>query len=392
MSNLGHAIKVQWRKRNLKKGSIWYFRLPNDPKRSWLTTKATTRVQAEIYVDRFLRERRSPGTLAEFAHNFFDWDESPWIDRQRKLGYSFSRSVAQSRARHLVNYILPSFGASKLQEIKRADVEDWLVGLSHPRTNRKLAAQTKKHVKYTFNILMAEAERQELVAFNPIVKIEKLGTDFRRRDTFTQDDLRKLFPTDRERLEFIWSDLKWATLFHLLASTGLRSGEARALQWQHVRWERQGLIIAGAFKDDGSLGTTKTGDGRAVLLFEGTLQLLRAWHQTTEYRDADALIFHNGGPTQPLVREYISRSLRPAMQRAGVDFSSRNLVVHSLRHTFNTAARKSLPLEVVQELTGHSSDQMTDHYDHPTPVERLSRLSPVRDVIARTISWEPEDE
>jgi integrase len=44
----------------------------------------------------------------------------------------------------------------------------------------------------------------------------------------------------------------------------------------------------------------------------------------------------------------------------------RNITFHSLRHFANAALRGSVPDETLRKLTGHSTEAMTNHYDHTT--------------------------
>ena len=89
--------------------------------------------------------------------------------------------------------------------------------------------------------------------------MEPLAANYKARDIFTLDELKKLFPSnDREKLLKIWTGLKYALLFHTTATTGICSGEARVLQWQDVSWDLKGLLILRAVKADGSIGQPKS--------------------------------------------------------------------------------------------------------------------------------------
>ncbi len=120
------------------------------------------------------------------------------------------------------NYIIPQFGKRRLNDLNPVEIENWLVGLS-------LANGTKNNILYTLNIVLREAKREKLIAHNPIDEVEPLAANYKARDIFTLDELKKLFPKDdREKLLKIWTGLKYASLFHTMATTGIRSGEARA--------------------------------------------------------------------------------------------------------------------------------------------------------------------
>jgi hypothetical protein len=54
----------------------------------------------------------------------------------------------------------------------------------------------------------------------------------------------------------VWGQPKYAALFMTMATTGIREGKARVLQWQHVLPNGR-LAIERAMKIDGSIGALK---------------------------------------------------------------------------------------------------------------------------------------
>ena len=357
-------------KRPLKKGPVYYFRLRDDPKRVWHSTGTPRKGEAVEYVEAFIDGRVSkPETLQRFCDGFFIWGECEWIRRQHGKGISFSRTVAKGRRGHLANHILPRFGTTKARAIRRSEVEDWLASLP------AIAQQTKKHILYTFRIVLDEAERKGVIVGNPLRRMIRFGGGHKRRDPFTHDDLLRLFPPDIAGMERIWGDRRWAALFHVIAATGIRQGEARALTWDRVFQDPPGLDISMAVKRDGSLGPTKTGEARVALLTTRAAATLRAWHDVSPHTGDGDLIFFGERGDKPLNASTVSKKLGGSMERAGVQVNERNLVVHSFRHTFNTISRQVLPDDVLRRLTGHSSERMTTQYDHTQALELLRQLA-----------------
>jgi len=217
---------------------IFYYRTPDNPVQK--STGKSVKWQAREYVEERLAEKKQGITqvsLEEYAKDFFAWETSPWIRRQHAKGKSFSWVMARLRRGHLNNYIIPQFGKRLLSDLNPVEIENWLVGLS-------LANGTKNDILYTLNIVLREAKREKLISHNPIDEMEPLAPSYKARDVFTLDELKKLFPKDdREKLLEIWNELKYASMFHTMATTGIRSGEARALQWQDVSWDLKGLLI-----------------------------------------------------------------------------------------------------------------------------------------------------
>ncbi len=209
--------------------------------------------------------------FGRYAESYFIWGECEWIKRQHTKGKSFSEAVARMRRGHLKNYILPRFKDTRLSSMNALDIEKWLVSI--PKSN-----QTRKHILASLRPILRDAERQGLIPFNPAEKVEALPQNGKARDTFATDELHKLFPPDTDKLVTVWGSHKYAAAFLMLASTGLRSGELRALRWEDINLTGSYVTVSHAIKSDELDGPTKTGATRVVLLPERTTTILGLYH------------------------------------------------------------------------------------------------------------------
>lgn len=158
-------------------------------------------------------------------------------------------------------------------------------------------------------------------------------------------------------------------LWHTLAMTGMRRGEALALRWRNVDLEAATVSIsrsAGMVRVAGESaevveGSTKTNKPRVVDLDEETVTVLRAWKRErggmhlSLARD-DALVFGDleGAHRNP---EHVSRQFTRDVERCG---QVPGIRLHDLRHTHATApllARE--PVHVVSQRLGHASPTIT---------------------------------
>ena len=157
-------------------------------------------------------------------------------------------------------------------------------------------------------------------------------------------------------------------MFYLLSSTGLRVGEARALQWKHVIWkeDRNALLIEHTVKHDNSIGSTKTNKTRIVVLTKRAQEYLDDWLQSTPYDHLNDFIFYGKDQKSTITGRTLLNRFAKALTSAGIVSTNRNLVIHSFRHTYNTMLKPLIPNGVLQSMTGHSSDAMTEHYNHPS--------------------------
>jgi integrase len=75
------------------------------------------------------------------------------------------------------------------------------------------------------------------------------------------------------------------------------------------------------------------------------------------------------------------------MNAVGIERSDRNLSFHSARRFFNTLLRRSVSGDVLRKMTGHDSDEMTEHYTDYLP-EDLSAIADAQAKLAQSSSSE----
>ncbi|MGA2765970.1 MAG: phage integrase SAM-like domain-containing protein [Spirochaetia bacterium] len=220
------------------------------------------------------------------------WGECSWIKRQHAKGKGFSRQWAQSLRAMLDNHVLPRFGSMRLDALNRPMIEKWLVDLP-------LSNQTKNHCMYMMRNVLREAAAEGIIKANPLEHAEPMGKTGRKRDVFTLEELRLLFPGSREGLVSVWKTPKYAALFLTMASTGICEGEARAVRCRHVMpsgW----LQVELAVKEDGTIGAPKNGETRVVRLPPLAKQALSWWHDATPFKAPENLVFFGSvGPGSP---------------------------------------------------------------------------------------------
>jgi integrase len=377
-------FRHKWRVFKRGGAKTWYFTYWQGDRRLVRSSGYTTKGKAEAEAERFVAELEAARngtvpTLRQYAQDFFVWGQCPWIKARHEWGKRFSETVAHDRRAHLVNHVFPQFGDLPLDKIERHSVRDWLLELP-------LSAQSKNHVLFSFRIVLRKAEEDGLIPFNPLEKIEPLGVKPRERDVFSLEELSKLFPVDREKLLEVWKTPKHVALFFMLASTGLRSGEARALRWADVLWELSALHVARAAKDGGRIGGLKTStptraDDRVVLLPQRTADVLKWWYGLSKYSEPQHIVFYGDSPDRPMQRRSISAYLGPCLVRAKIDPAGRRLTPHSFRHGYVSLTRRVLGEATLRQLVGHRSERVTDGYDHASLADRAASLAPAQKVL-----------
>lgn len=339
---------------------------------------------AEEERDEFLAElkaeaegREAVPTLEEFATGFFDRD-SPWVRKRHARGKRFSERHRATQAAILEKYILPRFGSERVDRIRRRAVSDWLVDL-------KLANQTKNHILTAFRFVIREAHDAGYLEWPILDTVERFSTrTAKRRDVLTSGEWHALFPWSPEVIERhlmrrevglrIWQDVKYYTLGYLLATTGLRLGEAVTLTW--------GDIIDDSWL---YLVQSKTGGTKLVYLTQATREYLQLWRGRSPWTETTDYVFWGRTRKNHVFNSTISKLVSKAIDRAGIDRQGRWLTAHSLRHTYNTMLRRQIPDDALRLMTGHQTEAMTAHYDHPDLEALKSVLKPHRERIERAL-------
>jgi len=168
-------------------------------------------------------------------------------------------------------------------------------------------------------------------------------------------------------------------LFALLASTGMRIGQALGLRHEDVvAWERR--IAIKVRRDAGRRARSKGGSEGGVPVAPELMRLWSDMHQ--EYGDLDCdYVFVNlwgGNVGRPLTYSNVDRIVSRTQRKVGFEFNA-----HAFRHTYATLAyRDGVALEVIGALLTHRSATSALIYTHPT-AEDLRKALAERGVLAK---------
>jgi integrase len=372
---------------------VYYYRLTADPLRTLRSTKKKNRAAAEAWVERHLKQPAgSEITLSEYTQDFFVWDKCPWIKRQQAMGHSFSRATSKMRRAHLDRYILPLFGKYKLTEIQAAPVFRALVDMmKKPRPKAKiplppqpLANQTKNHIADSFSIVMDAAVFDQLINRNPLVDMGNFADTHKKRGIPTKDEFQRLFPETAEEMVRIWGTgfkgLFWSTFVYILHVTGMRLSENRAFHWYACNWEIPAVRIIDNITADEELGATKNKERRAAFLPRRAVAMLQALREQSQFNAENDLVFPGTGGRW-MAKKTPQKYFKRALAAAEIDMAGRKIVIHSLRHYYDTVLRDEISITALQFFLGHKDDRMTDRYDAADPLFKLNRFLPAREKI-----------
>ncbi len=259
---------------------------------------------------------------------------------ERKAFATIENHLVQTRL-----YIEPRWGQYRLDAVRTMQVEEWLHSLP-------LAPASKTKLKSAFSVLYSHAIRYEWLTFNPISKVRTSSKRLREKDVLSPAEFQALL----EQLS-----VRDRAMVLLAGSTGLRRSEMIALTWTDVNTLTLEVNVLRSCVRN-RFGDTKTEcSRRPVPLHPLVLAALLEWKEESLYKvDADFLfpsIRLNG--KKPLSPDsLLKRSIRPALQRAGI--VGKQIGWHNFRHSLATNLRAmGVDIKVAQELLRHANSRTT---------------------------------
>lgn len=320
---------------------------------------------AKRYVVEFMnKERGDNNTLEKVGKDFFLWEKCPIINFLHQKGRSFSKDHAYARRRQWF-IILEKFGGKVPHELKGAEIDAWLLSTAY-------SGQTRNH------ILQAGKTAFEYLDItpNPFDGLKKFSVNAKQRGSLSKKEVQMMFhPIQR----LTWGGTKWYAIFNTLVKTGLRSGELRALKWENIDFEDEVIYVLHSANSDNEQVKTKTESSqRVVPMIDNTKVVLSEWKRQSEASAEEDFVFYGRYPTKMISKRAICAQFSSVLPSFSFLQYQDSLVVHSLRHTYISLIRPHLQAQgherVLQQLSGHSTDRMVDHYSHDQLQYRIQAL------------------
>ncbi len=356
--------------------------------RRWATCR--TRREAEDVLDVRRREARQATrpvvdpdiTVAAYAER--------WL-RQIAVGAK-PRTVTMYGA-YLKLHVLPLFGTTKVRQLVKGRIKEFLADKVQGGFSR---ASVQLMLAILHGMLNA-AVGDGLILANPA---DRVGRELRlsRVPGARQDEIKAM---TREQLVRLLGAAAQATprffvLFLLFARTGLRMGEALALEWTDLNFTEREIRVARALGAGGRIETPKSGRGRTVDMSQelakalGRLQLERKRETLRRGWPAMPPRLFCGPTGRALSQQQVNQAFKRALKAANLPL---HFTPHGLRHTFASLLLQQGESPVyVQRQLGHASITLTvDTYGRWLPmgnkaaVDRLDGASGSK-MVAETVA------
>ena len=270
------------------------------------------------------------------------------------------------------NHILPAMHSYKIEKITvdvcQRHVDEWADKLKKFRMVKSYAAK-----------VLDFAIKRRYIQTNPFVLVD-MPTALKRKQASTEEK-KENFYSREQLIEFLScfekeNKVKAFTLFRLLAFSGMRKGEALALNWKDLDFKNNEIRINKALSrgKDNKLyvKSTKTGVARTIKMDERTMAILKDWRkkQKQEYL---ILGFNTIRANQLVFSNEQNEYLQPTKTRKWIlhvqkKYNLDTITTHSLRHTHcSLLFEAGASIKEVQDRLGHSDVKTTMNiYAHVT--------------------------
>jgi integrase len=264
-----------------------------------------------------------------------------WLTRRQKavecgdLAREYMRSVRS----YVKNYMIPFFKERSIRDINEGWIEDFRLQLP-----KHLKAKTVANIMGYLRKMLRDAFRRRDIGRVP---------DFEKVE-FGDPETRWIEEEDQYRvLAEVRNPMHWA-FFLFLMKQAWRPGEARALRWEKVDFERGIVTCAAAMDQETYRPYTKE---RNILHQPIHPEVREALESLP--RSLSGIVFDYMG--KPVKKNTIWGSWRRAASRAGIDINCYQGTRHSLAsQAINAGVDKAL----IGKFLGHKDPRSTERYAH----------------------------
>jgi len=280
--------------------------------------------------------------------------------------YVREKAVIDKRA-HSAHYLLtnqrvvelkikpfPGFAGLKLGELSKPIIRQWRLWLAENGYSGDAINKAKKAI----SVPVKRAFADDIIPADPFAGIPRAAHKEKTRGILTPAEIKKLVETPpvdpRSRL---------AVFLPLYCS--MRMGEVRGLQWGDIE---DGIIhIRHNWQEKEGLKQCKCGSEGYVPMPRVVANLVNQVHDIAPLTGLGDFVM-SIKPYHPICREFLSQALRNELEAIGIDEQQRkqrNIVFHSLRHSFVTACRiAGLTDFETMTLSRHKDIKMLQRYSH----------------------------
>jgi integrase len=329
-----------------KEGMVWYFR--------YRTEKNGKRVE----------NTKRVGLVSELKTESDAWNKvddmgmRPEINKDSTGAATFGVLAlryldAETHDDAVVHYVkkvmIPAWGNTVADDIKRKDVRDWLKTLDY-------SGPTIGKIKGIMHAVYEYGMFEEFCSSNPC-------SGWRLKGVKSKYKAIKITPQQTLMILRSLTDLLYFTLVFTVAATALRASEVIALRWADILWDQNEIRVSKRWRK-GKDGETKTiASDSTVALGSILAHYLRVWKEAPTQADTD-FVFpsrRKNGSVPVCASVFVRNYLRPAALAAGIRIpDGYRFGLHNLRHSLsNWLVNSGTDVKTVQTMLRHAKVQTT---------------------------------
>lgn len=265
-----------------------------------------------------------------------------WCD---EMAPTWRQTYRESIATAFEAHIFPFFGRDReVGDIRKEDIHAFRAHLAKgsPVRKRELSPSTINRVLKILRMMFDEAADRHQFR-SPFLGVKLLKERKPDVEPLTLDEVQRILTNVR-------ADLR--NYFTVRCFTGLRSGEANGLKWQHIDFDRNQILVRETYVDGRTEYTKNDGSQREVVMSRRVRKALLDQHSATADRE---YVFTNAAGAPLDNRNLVKRVWAPLLRYLDIPYRR----PYVMRHTAATlwlAAGES-PEWIARQL-GHTSTEM----------------------------------
>ncbi|MCF7948730.1 MAG: site-specific integrase [Spirochaetaceae bacterium] len=300
--------------------------------------------------------------MKDFSKGFFDWN-GEWALSKRSGGRRLSKDQCEKNEQLLRNHVVRLLGDRYLSEFDTRVVRTF-------RNTMYSEGYSGSQINKALGVLRALLEyADELYLLRGMPRIERAGLNQKEKGILTANEVRELFSLE-------WPDDVTFTANLVAAATGFRMSEVLGLRQRNVldtHLEVTGAWVKGTYRE----GTKNGQKSRKVPIPQSVQAEVQNLIETNPFgKDPERFLFFSyTSKEKPIQDKIVSEAFYSMMKKLGINRKERNISFHSHRHFFNSLLVESrVPIQKIQQLTGHLSIEMTARYYHTDTMEDVAEI------------------